>query len=678
MKPTDMKTAALLLCLLPAGISTAQPSDENPEWMRYVEEIAALEETDAGDAEQLFDELSRLSEHPFDLHAITEADLKMLPFLSEIQIQNLMNYIHEYPPPVDAAELQYVETIDRLTFARLRPFVYVGTPVAKQKPERRNFLAAGKQEILLRSDYTLQQKAGYRTDGAGSRYLGEPYYLSLRYGFKNRNVRWGFSGEKDAGEPFWNSRHKGFDHYAFNFCLSRTGILDALHIGDYRLSFGRGLVMNTGFSPGKNAFITDIYRTGKGVSRNVSTNETGFFRGVAATLNFRNMQLTAFASRRKHDANADSLSIYTLRTDGYHRTSNEVAKRQTAVVNTAGAHAQWQNQLLDFGVTFVYYDFGDKQFNPVPQPFNLFYLRKRNHFNAGIHYGVHKKTVSFLGETAQDASGAWATVNHLLLNPVAHVKMTFSYRNYAYNYNALYAKAFSESSTVRNEEGFYTGVRIYLSRLLEVSASADYFRFPWLKDGVNSPSSGMDGLLQCLYQPADNLQLNLKYRYREKEKNTVPETGAHTVVLPYRQQQFRFGADFPYGNFNFKTRAEYHIYNDGQETQTGRLLMQTAGFPAKATRFRIDAGVGWFHTGGWDSRIAVYEKSVLYAFALPNLYGRGLRFHAVARWKITPALTVYLKIADTRYFDRDVIGSGQEEINGQDKTDVSCLLKCRF
>lgn len=680
-----MKTVFIIILLFIVSELNAQINSGNTEWMHYLEELAASEESGTNDMEQLFDELSYLSDHPFNLHTITKKDLERLPFLTDIQIENLLYYIYKYSPLVDIYELKNVEALDLQTITYLLPFVYVGDAIQTTDFQWKNIFRYGKQEVMIRSDYTFQEKAGYQNATPeeiaakpNMRYLGEPYYLSLRYGFNYKDVQWGFAGEKDAGEAFWNRRHKGFDHYAFNFNLKNRGILENLHIGDYRLSFGQGLVMNTNFSTGKTSFITGINQTNEAIKRHASPNETDFFRGLAGALKFNSLQIGLFYSRRKQDANADSAFIYTFKTDGYNRIPNDVSKRRTATVDMGGSHIRWRNESLNLGLTFVYYAFGGKQLSPDPKPYNLFYLRGKSHFNTGMNYSFRAKRFSFKGETALDADGKWATVGNILLNPAASVDLIFSYRNYARDYNAFYAKAFSESSGVRNETGFYTGVKFHPFHQWELSAYADYFRFPWLRYGVNSSSSGVDDLIQIAYRPGENLQMQLRYRYKEKEKNVIGENGNNTFILPYRQQRWQFRLDYHHKNWEMKTQADYSLYTADLQSQPGWSLTQTFGFSRDKSKFRIDGSAGYFRTNDWNTRIGIYEKNILYAFSYPSFYGEGLRLYAVVKWKIAPSLTVYLKLANTRYFDRDAIGSDLEEIRGRDKTDAYCLLKYEF
>lgn len=667
--------------------SGAQVAANNTEWMQYLEELADSEERNPDDIAQLFDELSYLSEHPFNLHTVTKQDLEHLPFLTDIQIENLLYYIYKYSPLVDCYELKNVEDLDFQTIIYLLPFVYVGEADKNSADfQRKNEKQQAKQELLLRSDYTFQKKAGYKNVSEEERsaspnkyYLGEPYYLSFRYGYQYKDFQFGVIGEKDAGEAFWNKRYKGFDYYAFNLNIKNKGVLEDLHIGDYRLSFGQGLVMNTNFSMGKTADVGNINLKSKGIKRHISTGENSFFRGIAGTLSYKKTQLHLFYSHRKHDANADSSFIYTFKTDGYHRVPNDILKKQTAQIDMGGAHIQWRNESFCFGFTAIHYSFGGKELNPDPQPYNLFYLRGKNHFNSGVNYEYRTKKISFQGETAIDASGKLATINNLLIKPVSTIDWILSYRNYARDYNAFYGKAFGESSAVQNENGFYTGIRFHPLRKWELSAYIDYFRFPWLKYGVNAPTSGTDGLIQLIYKHNSRIQMNLRYKYKEKYQNQIQEDARKTEVIPYEQRKWRYQFNYQDGKgFGVKTQADYNVYAIAPNSSTGWSLTQTVSFAKPQSKFQIDGALAYFHAGNWNNRISIYEKNILYAFSFPSYYGEGIRLYSVVKWKITPSLTFYCKWASTRYFDREVISSGLEAIQGKDKTDICGLIRYRF
>lgn len=682
----NYKTAILAVCCLFISFSksNAQEIDiRNTEWMSYLEELSESEESENSQIEVLFEELSYLSEHPFNLNSAEKKDLEQLPFLNEIQIENLLYYVYKYGPLVDIYELKNVPELDRQSLIYLLPFVYVGEVQKESDFRWKDVFTKSKQEILLRSDYTFQEKAGYKSateeekaESPNKFYLGEPYYLSLRYGLRFRDfVQLGIAAEKDAGEAFWNKHHKGFDYYAFNLNIKDIGILKSLHIGDYRLTFGEGLVMNTGFSMTQTSNVSNIEQKNSGIKRHVSTAEAEYFRGIAGNIRLKNIETVIFYSYRNHDANADSLNIYSFKTDGYHRIPNDLNKRNTAQVNTVGSNIRWRNDHWVAGASFVYYNFGNKQLNPDLQTYNLFYLREKEFWNTGIHYKYSDKHFSFSGETALDGHGKWASINHLIMSPSSTVNLAVSYRNYGKDYNAFYGKAFGESTSVQNEKGMYFGLQFRPFSRWELSASFDHFSFPWLKYNVNSPTRGNSALVNIQYNLSD-FRFLFRYKYKEKQKNNISEDGRQTSVLPYEQHRFRLQANYPAINqLSFRTQIDYTLYKENTP-ESGWAVSQQFSF--SSSKIKINGAATYFRTDNWNTRISIYENNVLYAFSFPNYYGNGLRTYFTINYKTTKNLTLYIKLANTHYFDRIVIGSGLEEIEGYNKTDISALFRFAF
>lgn len=78
--------------------------------------------------------------------------------------------------------------------------------------------------------------------------------------------------------------------------------MKSLALGNYKLSFGQGLVLSTDFRLGKTfSMSTSEYRTG-GIRKHSSTDEYNYFRGVAATMELlRCLELSVFYSHRSMD-----------------------------------------------------------------------------------------------------------------------------------------------------------------------------------------------------------------------------------------------------------------------------------------------------------------------------------------------------------------------------------------
>ena len=663
--------------------STAQ----NSSWTEYLEELS---DSEMGSAyiENLFDELSYLSENPFNLNIVTKSDLERLPFLSEIQIENLLYYAYKYAPIQSIYELKNVEGMDVQTINYLLPFVYVGEVKNSEHINLKQMFKYGKHEIYLRSDYCFQEKAGYHTPteeelqkNPNKHYLGENYYLSAKYGFSYKNkIQFGITGEKDAGEPFGNEHHKGFDYYAMHLLVRDVGIVKTLCLGDYKASFGQGLVLNTDFVMGKTSSVININKKNTGFKRHFSTNEIDYLRGAALSLVKDNCTLNLLYSHKQVDATITDTEIISFKTDGYNRTYKDLEKKNQAELNVYGGNFQWKTADFNFGATAVYYDFGGKTLSPTSQPYNLFYLRDKDNYNIGIDYGFVRKKVCFQGETAIGSNNSWATLNTLQFNPVSYVAFVASYRNYQKDYQAHYGRTFAEGSTVQNESGFYFGSNIKLKKHWEIATYIDAFKFPWLKYGINVPSAGSDFFVQINYRPKHNWDMNLRYKDKIKEKNHTPDKAKMTSILPYEQKKIRYQMNYN-NSIGFKSRLQLdytaYIGTDKQESQ-GFMISQTTGYTSTKFPIQIDLGTAYFKTDNWDTRMYAYEKNILYAFSFPTFYGEGIRNYSVLKVNVLKNITVYAKIAWTHYFDRNEIGSDLEKIEGKDKVDANVLVKVKF
>ena len=154
----------------------------------------------------------------------------------------------------------------------------------------------------------------------------------------------GIVGAQDAGEPFFaNCNRWGYDYYSLYLQLRNLGRIESLCVGNYRVSMGMGLVMNSEFTLGKVAMLQNLGRTISGI-RAHSSRSDGYLQGVAAKVNLgRGLGLTAFVSYRAKDAtlNKDSTAA-TILTTTYHRTEKEMEKKHNLMVLKTGGSLRYQ------------------------------------------------------------------------------------------------------------------------------------------------------------------------------------------------------------------------------------------------------------------------------------------------------------------------------------------------
>lgn len=216
-------------------------------WEENLEQLAT--EAESTDWEDELEELSHRLTQKLNLNTATRQQLEMFPFLSDIQVENLLAYVYVHGDMQTLYELQLVEEMDKATIERLLPFVCVVPSREEEKfPSLKRILKYGKHEATARFDVPFYTRKGYETS-----YLGPSLYHSLRYNFRySDRLQMGVTGEKDAGEPFFALHDRqGYDYYSFYLLMKDCGRLQTLAVGNYKASFGQGLALGNSFGFGK-------------------------------------------------------------------------------------------------------------------------------------------------------------------------------------------------------------------------------------------------------------------------------------------------------------------------------------------------------------------------------------------------------------------------------------------
>jgi hypothetical protein len=646
----------------------------------------AAESDEALDFETFYDDLMALSQNPVQINSATREDFERIPFLSDIQIENLLFYLYRYGPMQTIYELQLVEGLDMTDIRRMLPFVVLGSTEKKgEKIFLNEVFRYGRSEMLVRMDYTAEKRSGYlskefeNVDGEKymkAPYSGSPIYNSLRYRFNYRNrVQFGITTEKDAGEQFIR---KGYDFFSAFAQLDNIGKVYRAVFGDFRANFGMGLVLHPDFSVGKSAYVTNVVPKNRGLKKFGSTDEYNFFRGAGVTLRFGKMDVTAFYSNKKIDGDTLGGVFPSIYKTGLHRTDAEIAKRKTVTQQVAGFNTTINFNRLQLGITAVNTVF-DAELQPAKSVYNYHYFSGKQQTVAGLNYRFRLRNFNFFGETALSDRLAPATINGVSVQPVSTVSLIALYRYFSPEYDTFYANTFSESTRVNNESGFYLGAEVRPFRKWKISAYTDSYRFAWPKFTASAPSNGMDYLLQADYAPQRRLNMYWRLRYEDKLNNF-----AGNAVLPelkeFRKTSLRYQMVYTFGNFAIKSLIEVNFSQIATQTPDfGASALQDVSYAFSTLPLKIDFRYQFFDAANYDNRFYLYEKDVLYAFSIPMFYGTGSRYYVNVRYDINRKLSIWFKAAQTRYADaRESIGSGNDLITGNKKTDFRMLVRWEF
>lgn len=648
------------------------------------------ESEDEIDYDSFYDELISFSQHPINLNQTTREELERLPFLSDRQIENIQAYLYQFGSIKTIYELQLIDGLDMTDIRRMLPFVVVGDAAETYKkiywPD---VLKYSKNQLFLRLDKGVETKEGYRflpeedvnaAEANAGNYLGNSFYHSLKYRFHYKDrIQVGMTAEKDAGEQFWGTTHKGYDYYSGYAQLNDFGKLKTVVLGDFRANFGQGLVLRSEFSMGKSSYVLNVTPRNSGLKKYGSTDETNFFRGGGATVRLGKFDITAFYSNKMIDGDTVNGTFSSLYKTGLHRTLAEWSKKHTINQQVLGTNATFTYDKLQVGVTMVHTVL-DNSLVPDKSVYNYFYFSGNRQTTVGVNYRMRCQKLNFFGETAMTDNTSMATLNGFSFSPLSRVSLVALHRYYSPQYDTFYATAFSETSRINNESGFYLGAEVRPIRKWKIAAYADSYRFPWPKYSIDAPSVGSDYLLQTDYNPQRDIAMYWRLKYEEKQSN-LSETGAvMPVVVPIQKVSLRYNLTYSFGNFDFKNVVEGNLSRKGDADWTyGIIASQDVSYTFPKIPLKMDFRYQFFDAVDYDNRFYSYEKDVLYAFSIPMYFGLGSRYYLNVRYELNDRLSLWFKIAQTVYADdRESMGSGNETISGNRKTNLRLLVKWEF
>lgn len=647
----------------------AQTEHEWDELMQQMAEEAGVDEDSQQGVEAQIEQLTDLHEHPLDLNSVTREQLLALPFLSERAVDALLDYRTLNGPLRSMGELLLIGGLDTRECRWLRLCATVGEAAADTSRRDTSWWGRGRHELLARTDIPLYNRAGWKWQ----RGIAQRWRYTWQQG---RHLDAGLRAENDAGEPLFNRDTPAFDSYGGHLMLHDWGAVQTAIVGDYRVGFGQGLVINNGLQLGK--LTTGLWRSGSYLRPHRSTDEVHFLRGAAATIVLGCFTtLTAFYSRRKLDATvSDSNTVASINTTGLHRTATELAHKGTLTSQTAGMHIgaslhptiAGQPHTLHLGATALYQHY-DHNFRQGKALYRRILPDGYQFGAASVDYTWQMPHITFRGETARnfcDRGGGWATQNRVSWRFSSSTQLTALHRFYGMNYYSDHASAYGENSRVQNESG--VALLLDADRVGPVALRAffDYFYHPWPRYTMTRQSDGWEALLQATYQPRRGQQLLLRYRVKSKELSDR-RYFSHQLRTAYVRPLSR--------RWTAQATAHAHCYH-AEATSTGLAIAPRMDYTSPDARLRFSVLGVLFRTDDFQSRLFLYEPSLLQSFGLQQLYGRGQRLATTLRWQTRRRRwTIQGKLGITHYTDRTEISSGPLLIRSSWKPDLQLLLR---
>jgi len=677
------------LLLLSAG--TAQ-SQSLPDTSRTVEQDLErlLEDFDPDDEdvdpELLTQFLLDLAANPVNINAATVNEISILPGINIRLAQAIITY-RQTKPFESVDELTEVRGIGPATLERVRPYVTVG---ARGELTRRLLFSPGywtqrgRFEYITRGQTIIEEQAGYTEPEfeGQTRYAGNSLRFYQRFNYRSRHLSFNLTQLKNPGEPL--SGPADFDFNSWHAGIQNVGMVQRLVVGDYGVWAGQGLVLHTGLGFGKGREVIGApSRNERGAVPYQSSEQTRFMRGVAATVG-RDLQFTAFYSNRQLSATVvEGDSIRFPSSTGFHRTPTERDRRFNTNLEMYGGRVTYSSTIGIVGATGYYAEY-DKYIVPGNALHNRFDFEGREASTVGVDYRFFWQNLVFYGEGARSRNGGMGLVSGLEYAIDENTDIAVVYRNYGKDFQSIYGSGFAEVGGLpRNEEGLYVGLRHRLTDVVRLSGYFDQFRFPAPRFGTRQPTSGYDalGLVELRFSRDLSLYLLGRSKIRENDYLIRDEFNREINVMG-QDARTSLRTELEYfvtRSIRARTRLEWVRARDRnvEDADYGVMVFQDIRW-LPLPNLTIDMRLALFETDSFSSRIFTYENDLLYVFSNTALSGQGQRAYILFRYGATNNIDFWLKYAATVYEDRQVVGSGLTQSDGNVRSQIGLQMRVRF
>ncbi|MBA7549836.1 hypothetical protein ES705_42333 [subsurface metagenome] len=360
---------------------------------------------------------------------------------------------------------------------------------------------------------------------------------------------------------------------------------------------------------------------------------------------------------------------------GYHATPGEIAKEKVLKQTSGGASLQYHGNRLKLGMN-GYFTLFDKTLLGSDDLYKRYSFAGNELAGTSVDYRYLADRTQLFGE-ASYSNASVATINGFLFFIRPEITIGALHRYYQKGYYSYYANAFSENSTVANENGFFLGGELQF-RNYRIRMYGDVFSFPWLKYRVNMPSEGYEYFAE-IGRKMDNSDFYFRYKRQIKPENYY-ESEEFKDVRDLLKEQFRFNGIYSVTEkLTLQNRIEISraAFKD-KRNNFGFLVFQDIVYRQMTFPLDVSFRIAYFNTSDYNARIYAYERDVLYSYGSRMHYGKGWRFVCMLKWKPLKYLTFWFRISQSLYPGEKEIGNGLNQIQSNHKTEVKIQSIVRF
>jgi hypothetical protein len=647
------------------------------------EEVASNdEETDPA---EVADDMFYYLDNPLNLNTANSEDLRQLHLLTEFQIYSLINYISENGELLSVYELKLLYGFDQELINQLLPFITLTFQNNTGMKQTKNHL---KQTLIMRTGLDGDKKIGFTLDTAGIKsFTGANRALLLRYEAGFSFLKAGFTMAQDAGESFTVDGSFFRPDFTSAFLeYNGKGIIKKIIAGDYKASWGQGLVLG-GYGSRKGSQVLLSPET-TGIKKYSSAGENNFFRGIAGSLEYRRIGLEIFASHRSidatlHDVPGDSSALPFFNSpdaSGLHRSIKELEKKDAVTNNCFGAHVRYRSGNLLYGLSYLNQQYSNDWIRNTTAYTSEIFPNSKAIQNIGTDFKASLGRYAFFGEIAADTKLRLAVFTGILAELHPLVRLSLAYRYYQPEYLGINSSGFGDSQGTKNEEGFYLGLQMYPWKFMKVDIYADNYSFPFLRYNSTCPYAGNDYLLNLTFYPNRQFTISARFRFEKNQNRSsscitgidrmeTARKGGSRLELSYQLNK----------NIKLKSRIEFSYFQSGQEALTkGFYSGHDVNIISASQKYKLWFRYAIFDIPRWENRIYAYENDVLYSFSVPAFNSQGTRFIIMGKAELLPSLELSLRYSVSGFRGIKTRGTGNDLVQAGNDSYLTIQIKFKI
>jgi len=564
------------------------------------------------------------SQNPINLNDSTQIyQLRELNLLSVKELK----LITQHCQTQELISIYQLQTLDINIEAlkRIKDFIYI--PV-KNSP----ITTVNKSTVYVGLQFQTPQRSGT----LNRVYIGSPIKTHIRYRTSlKKSWSLGLNWEKDLGEPLWYT-DAGANNIAINLTYKSKGKLRKVLLGKYDISIGEGLFFGTSYRINNPYFLS--YKPTSITKSILSSKEYNYFEGAAAQWRIRNTDINVFTSHRNLNGNT------SIDKTGLFRTKKETENRKTFEENIIGVQIGRHHKQNTFSWAGIVYN-------------SEFYTAK-NRFLQSFYASKSYYNITYSGEFALQDLDDWAILQNLNISVSDNSLFIVQFRS---RKDSVFNEYKSDYCSFSNgyENGVYYAFQHNFNAKWQFRLAFDDFKSNSAKITEPHYPKGNKILSEILRQ-SEQRKFTLQYQYKKIES-----------AEQINKLRFFYQEEL---SDKIRWNTKLNLIMEGENTNSS--LQSNLYWKSLNEKNKVNFSFCLFNT---VSESIYWQAPYFYGnYNSRFLSGKGNTSSLSFQKKIDRSLKAGMQITQINYYDREVIGTGNEIIDSNSKIEFSGYLKWKY